>query len=117
MSSSIHPTAVIDETAAIGANNDIGAYCVIGPHVVIGDNNKLHSHVVVEKYTSIGSGNEIFQFASIVAIYENHESFGFIYMLGFIIMGIIAARGVPKFRIIRAASAGVLFTLFRIIRL
>ncbi len=67
MSSNIHPTAIIDETAVIGANNNIGPYCVIGPHVVIGDNNVFNAHVVVEKYTSIGSGNKFFQFSSIGA--------------------------------------------------
>ncbi|MCK5882142.1 MAG: acyl-ACP--UDP-N-acetylglucosamine O-acyltransferase [Bacteriovoracaceae bacterium] len=67
MSSNIHPTAVIDDSAVIGANNEIGPFCVIGPHVIIGDNNKLRSHVVVEKYTTIGSGNDFFQFSSIGA--------------------------------------------------
>ena len=65
--SNIHPTAIIDESAVIGENNTIGAYCVIGPGVKLGDNNTLHSHVVIEANTEIGNGNTFFQFGSIGA--------------------------------------------------
>lgn len=49
----------------MGANCDIGPYCVIGEHVVLGDNCKLHSHVVIDGHTKLGQGNEIFPFASL----------------------------------------------------
>jgi UDP-N-acetylglucosamine acyltransferase len=52
--SAIHPTAVIDEQAEIGADVDIGPYAVIGPGVVIGDGTRIGPHVVVERDTSIG---------------------------------------------------------------
>ncbi|WEV47949.1 acyl-ACP--UDP-N-acetylglucosamine O-acyltransferase [Acinetobacter sp. ESL0695] len=61
----IHPTAIIDPSAVIASDVQIGPYCVIGPHVTIGSGTKLHSHVVVGGYTRIGSHNEIFQFASV----------------------------------------------------
>lgn len=61
----IHPTAIIDESAVIAPDVQIGPYCIIGPNVTIGAGTKLHSHVVVAGYTRIGEHNEIFQFASV----------------------------------------------------
>ncbi|MGB0720578.1 MAG: acyl-ACP--UDP-N-acetylglucosamine O-acyltransferase [Bdellovibrionales bacterium] len=65
MSQSIHPTAIIEDGAQIGANASIGPYCVIGPHVVLGDNVTLKSHVVIDGHTQIGAGSTIYPFASI----------------------------------------------------
>ncbi len=61
----IHSTAIIDASAEIASDVQIGPYCIIGPNVTIGAGTKLHSHVVVGGYTLIGKNNEIFQFASI----------------------------------------------------
>ena len=61
----IHPTAIIDSSAVIASDVQIGPYCIIGPQVSIGEGTKLHSHVVVGGYTRIGKNNEIFQFASV----------------------------------------------------
>jgi len=58
-------TAIIHRSAEIGADCDIGPYCVIGEHVSLGPRCRLHSHVVIDGYTSLGSDNEIFPFASI----------------------------------------------------
>jgi UDP-N-acetylglucosamine acyltransferase len=65
MSSSIHPTAVVDSAAEIGAGVEIGPYCVVGSNVRLGDHVKLRSHVVIEGYTQVGEGSEIHPFASI----------------------------------------------------
>lgn len=61
----IHSTAIIDSTAQIAADVEIGPYCIIGPNVSIDSGTKLHSHVVVGGFTRIGKDNEIFQFASV----------------------------------------------------
>lgn len=58
--STIHPTAVIDPRAEIGAEVHIGPFCVIGPDVVIGDRCRLHSHVTVTGRTVLGPGNELY---------------------------------------------------------
>lgn len=63
--SEIHPTAVIDPAAKLGADVSIGPYCIVGPDVTLGDRVKLHAHVVVGGITEIGEGTEIFPFASI----------------------------------------------------
>ncbi len=49
----IHPSAVIDPAAKIGANVTIGPFCVIGADAVIGQDTLLAEHV------SIGAGAQI----------------------------------------------------------
>jgi UDP-N-acetylglucosamine acyltransferase len=61
----IHPTAVVDRKAEIGAGCEIGPYCVVGEHVVLGPGCRLHSHVVLGGHTRLGARNEVFPFASI----------------------------------------------------
>jgi len=62
---SIHPQAVIDSTAKIGKNVEIGPWTLIGPGVEIGDDTQIMSHVVIKGPTKIGKNNRIFQFASV----------------------------------------------------
>lgn len=61
----IHPTALIDPSAKLGSDVNVGAYTVIGPNVVIGDGCDIRSHVVINGPTIIGSNNTIYQFASV----------------------------------------------------
>lgn len=65
MSNSIHPTAIIENGAQIGANVTVGAFCFIGPKVTIQDNVTLKSHVNIEGVTQIGQGSVIYPFASL----------------------------------------------------
>ena len=50
----VHPSAVVDPSSELGADVEIGAYTVIGPHCTIGAGTVIGPHVVVEEYTSIG---------------------------------------------------------------
>ena len=61
----IHPTALVDPGARIGANVSIGAYSIIGPEVEIGDGTSIGPHVVIESNTRLGRDNRIWQFASL----------------------------------------------------
>jgi UDP-N-acetylglucosamine acyltransferase len=61
----IHPTAVIEDGAQLGAGVRIGPFCVVGPQVRLDDGVELKSHVVVTGDTSIGAETTIFPFASI----------------------------------------------------
>lgn len=61
----IHETAIIDASAKLGSNVQVGPWTYIGPDVEIGDNTVISSHVVVKGPTRIGTNNRIFQFASI----------------------------------------------------
>ncbi len=61
----IHPTAVIEQGAKLGAGVKIGPFCLVGPEVVLGEGVELVSHVVVAGTTAIGPRTRIFPFASI----------------------------------------------------
>jgi UDP-N-acetylglucosamine acyltransferase len=61
----IHPTAIVDAGAILGAGVRIGAYSVIGGDVVLGDGVRIHPHVVVDGRTEIGAETQIFSFAAI----------------------------------------------------
>ncbi len=50
----VHPTAVIDATARIGANAHIGPYVVVDAGVEIGANAVLLAHVVIYRGVKIG---------------------------------------------------------------
>jgi UDP-N-acetylglucosamine acyltransferase len=62
---SVHPTAVIEDGARVGADVRVGPFCHVGPEVVLGDGVELLSHVVVAGRTEIGARTRIFPFASI----------------------------------------------------
>lgn len=51
----IHASAVIDDSAEIGAGVRIAPYAVIGPNVVIGAGTHVGAHVVIERDTVIGT--------------------------------------------------------------
>jgi len=61
----IHHTAIVDSSAQIAANVEIGPYCVIGPEVIIGAGCVLTNHVTVAGPTKIGASNHFFPFCSI----------------------------------------------------
>ncbi|MGH8046332.1 MAG: acyl-ACP--UDP-N-acetylglucosamine O-acyltransferase [Chthoniobacterales bacterium] len=61
----IHPTAIIDSSAEIGAGTEISAYTVIGPGVTIGANCVIHNHVSIAGPTKIGDGNTFFPYVSV----------------------------------------------------
>jgi UDP-N-acetylglucosamine acyltransferase len=61
----IHPTAIVERGAELGATTIVGPYCHIGPHVSLGDEVRLISHVVVAGHTQVGAGTVIYPFASI----------------------------------------------------
>jgi UDP-N-acetylglucosamine acyltransferase len=61
----VHPSAIIDEGALIGAHVRIGPYCCVEGSVEIGEGSVLKSHVVVSGHTRIGRENVIFPFATI----------------------------------------------------
>ncbi len=61
----IHGSAVVDDSAVIAADVDIGPFCRIGADVEIGPGTRIESHVVVQGPTRIGVGNHIYSFACI----------------------------------------------------
>jgi UDP-N-acetylglucosamine acyltransferase len=63
--SRIHPTAIVDASAHIGANVEIGAYSVIGAEVEVGDGTRIGPHCTVDGPTRIGRDNRIHGHAAI----------------------------------------------------
>jgi|694.fasta_scaffold66948_1 UDP-N-acetylglucosamine acyltransferase len=63
--SNIHPTAIIEPGAKIGADVVVEAYAVIKSHVTLEDRVVIKSHVYIDGYTKIGEGTVIYPFASI----------------------------------------------------
>ncbi|MGL6258187.1 acyl-ACP--UDP-N-acetylglucosamine O-acyltransferase [Vibrio sp. WXL103] len=59
-SAQIHPAAVVEEGAKIGANTTVGPFTYITKDVVIGEGNEIMSHVVIKGHTTIGDDNRIF---------------------------------------------------------
>ena len=57
--SEIHPSAIVDPGAQIGADVEIGPFAVIGPQVGIGERTVVQSHAVIEAEVAIGTGNFI----------------------------------------------------------
>lgn len=61
----IHPTAIIEDGAQIGAGVHIGAYSHVGSAVVLADGVKLESHVSLTGRTTIGADTHIYPFATL----------------------------------------------------
>lgn len=61
----IHPTAIVEDGAVLGAETVIGPYCVVGPKVVLGDGVELVSHVSIAGVTELGAGCKVYPFASL----------------------------------------------------
>src|ERR1700687_6372559 len=61
----IHPTAIIDPSAQVGAGTVVGAYCMIGPNVVLGQNCWLQHHVTLGGPMRAGAGNKFYAYCSI----------------------------------------------------
>ncbi|HIQ47195.1 MAG TPA: acyl-ACP--UDP-N-acetylglucosamine O-acyltransferase [Sulfurovum sp.] len=64
----IHPSAVIEDGAILGANVSVGPFAYIGSKVKIGDNTTVASHAVIEGKTTIGKGNRIFSHSAVGTI-------------------------------------------------
>jgi UDP-N-acetylglucosamine acyltransferase len=63
----IHPTAIIDSTANLAADVEVGPYAIIGKHVSIGKETTVGAHAVIGDWTEIGVNNRIFAQASVGA--------------------------------------------------
>lgn len=61
----IDPRAIIDPSAKLAANVQVGPWTIIGPDVEIGEGTVIASHVVVKGPTVIGRDNKIYQFSSV----------------------------------------------------
>ncbi len=56
---SIHPTAIVSETAELGTDVEVGPYSIIEDGVRVGDGCRIGSHVVLKTSVTIGSGCQL----------------------------------------------------------
>jgi UDP-N-acetylglucosamine acyltransferase len=61
----IHPSAIVDGRAEIGAGTIVGPYCVIGAEVVLGQDCWLQHHVTLSGPTRAGARNKFYAYCSI----------------------------------------------------
>ena len=61
----IHPTAIVDPRAEIGAGTIVGPYCIVGANVVVGADCWLQHHVTLAGPMTAGARNKFFASCSI----------------------------------------------------
>ncbi len=61
----IHPTAIVDPQASIGAGTTIGPYCIVEAGVVLGPDCWLQHHVTLCGPMSAGARNKFLAYCSI----------------------------------------------------
>lgn len=61
----IDSRAIIDPSAKLAENVEVGPFTIIGPDVTIDEGTVIGSHVVIKGPTSIGKHNQVFQFCTI----------------------------------------------------
>lgn len=54
MTTTIHPTAIVDKKAEIGAGVEIGPWAFVGPHCSVGAGSKLAMRVTLESHVRLG---------------------------------------------------------------
>ena len=69
----IHRTALVDATAELAEDVEVGAYSIVGARVTIGPGSTIGPHVVIGGRTRFGARNRVFQFASIGEIPQDRK--------------------------------------------
>ncbi|MFP4105537.1 MAG: acyl-ACP--UDP-N-acetylglucosamine O-acyltransferase [Phycisphaerae bacterium] len=60
---SIHPTAMVDGSAQLADDVEIGPYCIVEAETCIGEGTRLMSNVIIRRYTTLGKGNQVHPFS------------------------------------------------------
>ncbi|MFM9109092.1 MAG: acyl-ACP--UDP-N-acetylglucosamine O-acyltransferase [Prochlorococcaceae cyanobacterium] len=60
MATNIHPTALVDPRARLGAGVEIGPFAVSGADVEIGDGSRIGPHAVIDGRVRLGRRNRVF---------------------------------------------------------
>ena len=61
--SKIHPTAIVHDGAKLGADVEVGPYCIVGEATTLADGVRLLSHAVIDGLTEIGEACVVHPFA------------------------------------------------------
>jgi UDP-N-acetylglucosamine acyltransferase len=63
----IHPTAIIESSAELASDVEVGPYAIIGKHVTIGKGTTVGAHAIIGDWTEIGENNRLFPQSSVGA--------------------------------------------------
>lgn len=63
----IHPSAIIESSAQLASDVEVGPYAIIGKQVTIGKGSRVGAHAVIGDWTEIGENNQIFHQTSVGA--------------------------------------------------
>ncbi|MBT1154843.1 acyl-ACP--UDP-N-acetylglucosamine O-acyltransferase [Aminobacter anthyllidis] len=72
----IHPAAVVEAGAQLGAGVRVGPFCHVSADAIIGDRVELMSHVSILGATSLGEGCKVFPQATLGAAPQNNKHKG-----------------------------------------
>jgi len=61
----IHPTAIVEDGAVLGADVEVGPYAHVGKDVKIGDGTVIRQGAIVDGHTTIGMQCQVFPYACI----------------------------------------------------
>jgi UDP-N-acetylglucosamine acyltransferase len=59
MTARIHPTAIVDESAELGADVEIGPFAIVGEHCRVGDGCVIAARATLERYVTLGTGVKV----------------------------------------------------------
>lgn len=65
MAATIHPSAVVENSAVLADGVEVGAFAYIGAGVRLGERTKIHHHATVEGNTTLGAACEVFPYACV----------------------------------------------------
>ncbi len=69
----VHPTAIVDPEAELGAGVTIGPYSIIEANVVVGDDTEVGARVTIEGHATVGKENHIFTGAVIGSMTQDKK--------------------------------------------
>ena len=72
----VHQSAIVDATAELDDDVEVGPYAILGRSVRIGAGSVIGPHAVVAARTTLGKRNRVFQFASIGEIPQDRKYAG-----------------------------------------
>ncbi len=65
MTTDIHPTAIVDPAAELGAGVSVGPYALVEAGVEIGEGSKIHAFAQIKSLTRMGKNNQVHPYACI----------------------------------------------------
>ncbi len=69
----ISPLALVDCSARLDADVEVGPFCTVGPNVTMASGCRLISHVVIDGHSTIGAGNIFHPHCTIGAIPQDKK--------------------------------------------